>query len=185
MKKIAVARDLVTATHREASASIAALHPDADGGLDLLFALERCIHSMLDGDALPIRLGRRGNAQPMSMSTRDLLFQVGREAMTNVLRHSHATEATLSLCYEAKQVRLEVCDDGVGFDPATRASGFGLRTMQRRCEKIGAELKIITNPGEGSTVAVSAPYGVGDGLWQRFRSLVWVDPRRFSGRSKL
>lgn len=168
MKKVEVACNLVTATHREASASIAALHPDADGGLELLAALERCVRSMVEEDVFPVTLESRGTMRPMSMAVRDLLFQVGREAMANVFRHSSATAASLLLTYEPDTVNLEVRDNGQGFDTAHKTPGFGIRTMRRRVENVGATLELVSQPGAGSTITVRSPYGTNHTLWQRF-----------------
>jgi signal transduction histidine kinase len=165
--------EMVGHSHREASASIAALHPDADEGGDFLIALHRCTREMLDGNrrdgkALPLQFIREGVARPLSMPLRDALFHVGREAITNMLRHAQATEMELTLRYGPKFVTLEMRDNGVGFlyDPA--ASGFGIRTMKRRCAKVCAQIEIESAPGKGTHVTVQAPYGPGP------RSIDWV-----------
>jgi signal transduction histidine kinase len=165
--------EMVGHSHREASASIAALHPDADEGGDFLIALHRCTREMLDGNrrdgkALPLQFIREGVARPLSMPVRDALFHIGREAITNMLRHAQATEMELRLRYGPKFVTLEMRDNGVGFlyDPA--ASGFGIRTMKRRCAKVRAQIEIESAPGNGTHVTVQAPYGLGP------RSIDWV-----------
>lgn len=159
LEKLDVACDLVKQTHRDASANIAALHPDADEGRDLLVALQRALHAMLEGDDLPLTMVREGEARPLSYPVRDALFQVGREAITNVLRHSGASGVWLKLRYEPKSVTLEIRDDGRGFDYDPNTMDFGIRTMQRRVKTIDAELNIHTKPGEGVTIAVRSPYG--------------------------
>ncbi|MEO6924474.1 MAG: sensor histidine kinase [Bryocella sp.] len=160
IEKLTVACTLVATTHREASASIAALHPDADEGRDLLVALERYAQTMLDSNTLPMHLVREGTPRSPSTSVRDALFQIGREALSNVLRHSHAKSVTLRLRYEPKWIILEIDDNGVGFDYSQASKDFGIRTMNRRSEKVGAELTMVTSPGKGTTVRVRAPYGL-------------------------
>lgn len=165
--------DMVAHSHREASASIAALHPDADDGLDFLVALDHCAREMLDsssrdGSALPLKFVREGLPRPFSMPVRDALFHIGRESITNMLRHAQATEMELKLRYEAKGAVLEMRDNGVGFLYDQRARGFGIRTMQRRCAKVGARIEIASSPGEGTRVTVHAHYGL------RPRSIDWV-----------
>jgi signal transduction histidine kinase len=175
--------EMVSHSHREASACIAALHPDADEGGDFLIALDRCAGEMLDNDrrdgkALPVRFVREGIARPLSMPVRDALFHIGREAITNMLRHAHATEMELKLRYAPQGVVLEMRDNGVGFlyDPA--ASGFGIRTMQRRCIKVRAQISITSAPGKGTHVTVQAPYSVGPGSIDWVRSLRKRIPHR-------
>ncbi|MBS1815064.1 MAG: hypothetical protein JSS87_09345 [Acidobacteria bacterium] len=159
LEKLDVACDLVTQTHRDASAGIAALHPDADEGRDLLVALERCLHAMLEGDDLPLTLVREGTPRPLSLPVRDALFQIGREAITNVLRHSGAGRITLKLRYEPRAVSLEIRDDGRGFHYDPQTTDFGIRTMHRRVKSIDAELSIDTAPGLGAVIMVRSPYG--------------------------
>ncbi len=175
MGKLNTACDLVAQTHREASASIAALHPDADGGLDLLVALERYASQLLNVDDLPLITSREGEPRTLSFPVRDTLFQIGREAITNVIRHSRASRIVLRLHYESKAVVLEISDDGVGFLP-DEDSGFGIKTMRSRCNAIGAELTVTSEPGRGTTIAVRSPYGLRPTLsdwlkdsWNRYR----------------
>jgi len=164
-----VACKLVTETHREASASIAALHPEAHGGTDLLTQLERLTYSLLGGDKLPVELHREGTPRELSPKIADVLFQIGREAISNVLRHAHATSLQLSLRFHLGHVTLSVADNGVGMACDATHEGFGLQTMRRRCRAVGAELHVETVPGNGTTIRATAPCG-GMALWLRWWS---------------
>ena len=157
MEKLDVACDLVTRAHRDASAEIAALHPDAE---DVLETLVRCTQAMLEMSLPPLKLVRERMPRAISTPVRDVLFQVGREAIMNTLRHSRATEIVLSLRYDSRHVVLDVSDNGIGFCYQEHASDFGIRTMHRRCEKVGATLSIRTAPGNGTCVRVQAPYSL-------------------------
>jgi hypothetical protein len=157
-EKLDLACDIVAQTHREASAGIAALHPEADEGRDLLVALEHYAVRMLNADTLPLVLERAGTPHELSFPVRDTLFQVGREAISNVIRHGSANTIVLRLRYESKHVVFEVCDDGIGF-VQEESSGFGIETMSRRCDAVSAELKIASVPGKGTVISVRSPYG--------------------------
>jgi PAS domain S-box-containing protein len=75
-----------------------------------------------------------------------------------VVRHSGADGATVSVKAEAGGLRVEVRDDGAGFDPGSEHPGhLGLLTMVERAQTIGAELAVMSAPGEGTTVSVSLP----------------------------
>jgi NarL family two-component system sensor histidine kinase LiaS len=65
------------------------------------------------------------------------LFRVAQEALANVVRHSGATAASLILSLEPGGVRLQVQDNGSGFDPAQPQRGLGLRSMRERIEALG------------------------------------------------
>jgi Histidine kinase-, DNA gyrase B-, and HSP90-like ATPase/Histidine kinase len=169
LEKLDVACTLVTHTHREASAEIAALHPDASEGCDILTALERITHTMLESGLPPIKLIREGVQRPLSPIVRDALFQIGREAIANILRHSRATDIELKLKFDSRKITLEVSDNGCGFSYPDHSQDFGIRAMHRRSQKIGGMLNIETAPGKGTRVTVQAPYGLrlGFGGWVR------------------
>jgi two-component sensor histidine kinase len=158
LEELNIACALVTDTHRQASASIAALHPDTLAHQDLLKALVRSATTMLGGDPLPIALQREGHTRALPPAVVEALYQVGCEAISNVLRHAHANSLKLGVHYGSKYVTLSIEDDGVGFTQDAANDGFGLQGMRRRCQAIGAQLTIRTDPGSGCTVSIAAPY---------------------------
>jgi PAS domain S-box-containing protein len=85
------------------------------------------------------------------------LFRIAQEALTNVLKHARATLATLKLTMIGQSIRLEIGDDGVGFNPAAtrrpnRRWSLGLMTMQERVEAVGGRLVIDSAPGQGTRI---------------------------------
>ena len=95
------------------------------------------------------------------------LYRIAQEALTNVARHAHARHVRLTLTRQDEAVGLEVCDDGVGFDPehlGQRAVGqsgaeghFGLVGMGERARLLGATLALESAPGEGTRLEVRVP----------------------------
>ena len=91
------------------------------------------------------------------------LFRIGQEAITNAIRHGHATEVRITLTYEKDRVRLSVCDNGCGFaldeqSPSREAGAhFGLLTMRERAARISGRLEIVSSPGSGTTVETLIP----------------------------
>lgn len=150
--------DMVAGTHREASASIEALHPASQRDGDLLTLLERSVFSMLDNNSLPVITERLGVPRPLSPVVADTLFRVGREAIANVLRHSGATKISLTLEYRYRNLVLSVADNGRGFAAGQVKRGFGLRSIERRCEEIRAKVEICSSLQCGCTVKVTSPY---------------------------
>jgi signal transduction histidine kinase len=91
------------------------------------------------------------------------LYRVAQEALNNVVRHARATVATLRVEQHGECVRLSVRDDGVGFDPHSKAAGgthpgLGLRGVRERVAALGGELEIRSEPGQGTELRVSVPY---------------------------
>ena len=88
-----------------------------------------------------------------------LLYQIAREALANIVRHSGANQARVSLEDAADCIRLTVEDNGKGFDPSLVAAGqhFGLQLMQERVELAGGSLYVETSIDTGTRLIVRVP----------------------------
>jgi signal transduction histidine kinase len=91
-------------------------------------------------------------------------FRVAQEALTNVLRHAHATSVRIALRRsEGDFLRLEVEDNGFGFDPAAAMSSsesgvsFGLLGMRERAELTGGSFSCLATPGQGTEIIAFFP----------------------------
>jgi signal transduction histidine kinase len=80
-----------------------------------------------------------------------------REALVNAVRHSHATCLMCTARRDVECIRIEIEDDGVGFDPDAGVLGFGLLGMTERAHVLGANLEIRSRPGNGTTIALRLP----------------------------
>jgi signal transduction histidine kinase len=90
-----------------------------------------------------------------SSAERELIvYQVGREALTNAVRHSGARTVWVTLESAAERCSLVVEDDGCGFDQTEPSSGlhFGMQLMEERANSIAASLRIWSKPGSGTSV---------------------------------
>jgi signal transduction histidine kinase/predicted hydrocarbon binding protein len=90
------------------------------------------------------------------------LFRIAQEALTNVVKHAQATQATVNVLADGDSVRLIIADDGVGFDPrrlrtAGERQGWGLLSMTERAEAVGGHCHIESHPQKGTQVVVEAP----------------------------
>jgi signal transduction histidine kinase len=79
-------------------------------------------------------------------------YRVAQEALSNIVRHSSSSRATVRLAASRGMLRLQVKDDGTGFDPSKTPVGLGLVTMEERLRLIGGTLSVASKPGEGTTV---------------------------------
>ncbi len=87
-------------------------------------------------------------------------FRIAQESLTNALRHARAGSVTLRLKPAGhRQLRLEVVDDGEGFDPAG-PRGLGLIVMRERAQTAGGTLHIDSAPGNGTRVTLHLPYAM-------------------------
>ncbi len=86
------------------------------------------------------------------------VLHIVREALSNSLRHARATTGLVSFRRNEGGFRLEVHDDGVGFDIASKGGhGWGLRNMAARASKLRAELKILSDVGCGTRIILDIP----------------------------
>jgi PAS domain S-box-containing protein len=88
-----------------------------------------------------------------------VLFRIVQESLTNVSRHASARNVEILLDHDAERIRLDIEDDGVGFDvdAARRKKTFGLLGIQERVIMLRGELSIASEPGRGTRVSVSMP----------------------------
>jgi len=101
--------------------------------------------------------------KPMDDEARILLFQAVRELLINVTKHAQARNAKVSVQRDGDNIRINVEDDGVGFDISKldsylkENSGFGLFSIRERLNRIRGYLNIESEPGKGIRVTVVAP----------------------------
>jgi signal transduction histidine kinase len=122
--------------------------------------------AQLDGSTLPDALRRlcvdadfdlSGTPRPLPIATEVVLLRVCQEALANVRKHACAPSATVRLGYDPDAVRLEVSDDGAGFDPAQVSGGYGLRGMRTRVAEAGGALTVRSSAGAGTSVSATVP----------------------------
>ena len=80
-----------------------------------------------------------------------------REAVTNIGRHAHATEATVRVSVDADHCQLTVIDNGQGVGSGSREGGLGLANMRRRAEKLSGSFDLESAPSGGSTLRWRVP----------------------------
>jgi signal transduction histidine kinase len=85
------------------------------------------------------------------------LLHIGEEALTNTLKYARAGNFETRLTYKAKELRLELRDDGDGFRLKDRHDGVGLTGMRERAEQMGGMLSIRSRRGKGTDIVVVLP----------------------------
>ncbi len=96
--------------------------------------------------------------RPLDPKFRQEIFFAFKEALTNVVRHSHATQVWLRIFVEDENLQIEVADDGRGIDRAERHAGSdGIANMNERLKSIGGTCEILGGAGQGTTVKFRAP----------------------------
>jgi signal transduction histidine kinase len=118
-------------------------------------------YGALAGIELPLALGEGVERTFVPEATEIQVLRIVQEAVANVRKHAGATRATTTVSVADDRLRVEVTDDGRGFDPGgRRPTGwphFGVQTMVERAQAVGGDLEIVSAPGEGTRVIVSVP----------------------------
>ncbi len=141
----------------EARALVAALAPAQLEGGKLEDVLRRLAGQTADQLSLAADFTVVGVPRPLGVGAEVMLLRVCQEALANVRKHAHACRAGVRLSYRPASVRLEVEDDGAGFDPAAVNGGYGLRGMRARVGEAGGSLAVRSAPGEGTMLSIEVP----------------------------
>ncbi|MGC3960974.1 MAG: sensor histidine kinase [Verrucomicrobiota bacterium] len=135
---------------------IAGLETKVLNGRELKTALKSLALTSADVPT-PFQFHVESNAANILTSTQATqLLHIAKEAMSNSLRHAHASHVTVSLQTIDEGIQLEIADDGIGFAPDV-PTGQGLRNMATRAREIGGHLRTISSPGQGCRILIVVP----------------------------
>jgi signal transduction histidine kinase len=149
------ARELARKSLSEARSSVRALRPQALEQDDFWPALKRIIKNTTVGTTLRTSFEAQGKVPVLPPAWQENLVRIGQEALTNALKYAHAKHFQTRLSCNEKEVRLELSDDGDGFQVKDRHDGFGLTVMRERAEEMGGKLKIVSSPGSGTMITAT------------------------------
>jgi len=157
-EQLGMARELIDLTLGEARAAISGLRPPVLDDLGLaggLASLARSIGQLdVDVELSDVRL-------PDHIEL--ALYRIAQECLQNVVKHAQATNARLTFTADGERAKLEIIDNGVGFDTfehplgADEMGGYGLLSMAERAEIVGGRLNIRSRPGSGTIVTATIP----------------------------
>jgi nitrate/nitrite-specific signal transduction histidine kinase len=141
------------------------LHRPKGTDRPLVDALEALAVEVSAGAPLAVRVHVHDRTVDLPEADRVQVLMIIREALANAVRHSMAGMVEVRLSADGGTIRVEVRDDGRGFDPESRrAGGEGLDNMEARAARIGGRLSVQSAPRRGTTVAVELPHwGEGGG----------------------
>ncbi|MGQ9839158.1 MAG: GAF domain-containing sensor histidine kinase [Anaerolineae bacterium] len=111
---------------------------------------------------LHVQLTADRNLERLPTQYETVLFRATQEALTNVACHAHATQVQLTLTRNNTCVRLEVSDNGIGFDPNAPprhapGSGLGLVGLRERVALVGGQCTVDSAPGCGTRIVIELP----------------------------
>jgi signal transduction histidine kinase len=131
--------------------------------LGLLPALEMLAQDLETTSGIPVMFGSQGTPARLTPEREIAAYRFAQEALSNIARHSQATEAAVETVFEPGLFTLHVRDNGRGFAPPVRLSElaadshFGLVGMQERAELVAGRMAIGSEPGQGTSVELRLP----------------------------
>lgn len=156
-------RDLSQAAMAEMKALLTHLRPQPLATIGLIEAIREQLEALrfraevtteLRYDPLP-------DEERLPPGAQETIFRVVQEALSNIARHARARHVQMLLARETTDgrewLRVDIEDDGQGFDPSTTPSGMGLTNMRARAEAIGGSLQVYSAPGQGTTAQFRIP----------------------------
>jgi signal transduction histidine kinase/ligand-binding sensor domain-containing protein len=103
-----------------------------------------------------------GRSRDLHPILRDEVYRIAGEAVRNAFRHACASRIGVGICYDERQFRVRICDNGKGIDPAIlegggRAGHYGLAGMQERARSVGGKLALSSKPDCGTETELTIP----------------------------
>ena len=155
LKAIQALKDIKSISH--------GLKPSVLDALGLESSLRELYNEIQKSADMQVHFFSRNIPQRFGREKELAIYRVAQEAMTNVLKHSRATNIHVNLVKKDEMLSLSVEDDGVGFiyDEAAKISKWkgplGLFIMRERITQLGGELRIESHPGKGTLVLAEIP----------------------------
>jgi PAS domain S-box-containing protein len=150
-RAIDLAKDVQAISHR--------LHSSKLDHLGLALAAAAFCNELCQHHGIDIQFSAGVIPENLSKDVALCLFRVLQEAVNNAVRHGQPHRVTVGLSASDADVRLDIVDDGIGFDPdlAMEGPGLGLISMHERLGLIGGALRIESRPGAGTAIRARAP----------------------------
>ncbi len=158
-EELANLKGAATSTFKKVRNFIADLRPMMLDDLGLAPTLKRYAENMKEQTGIDVRINVMGGEQRLSPYLEVMIFRAVQELLSNVASHSQASVAKVLLDISEDQVRVEVEDNGRGFDADnwTEHGGMGLNLIKDRVDMLGGEMHVESAPAQGTRVNFNIP----------------------------
>lgn len=150
-------RQLAVDTLQDVRRLAVELRPKALDDFGLVAALERLTDNFREQTGLAVDFVTGLDDEQLPSETATALYRIVQEALTNIVKHAHASSVSILVTRKNAHVAVVVEDDGVGFDPERPVGGFGIQGMRERVELLGGSLRVESGDVTGTTLAVEVP----------------------------
>jgi signal transduction histidine kinase len=128
----------------------------------MLASLPEFARQLSRDTGVPVDIEVSGDPIALNRDVDRNLFAAAREAMRNAITHGQPKRVRILLTYEPEQIRMEVIDDGFGFEAGelrVAAGHYGLLGMRERMEQMGGSLRVVSHRAQGTKVIAELPIG--------------------------
>jgi signal transduction histidine kinase len=163
--ELSAVRRLLECSIQDARSLIFDLSPPVLYELGLQAALEWLAERIEEQYHVPVEFENRAGDGVLGSDLQVILFQVVRELLINVGKHSRASQAKVILSLEKHSLRIQVNDNGEGFDPSKiydakgHPGSYGFFSMRERLNYLGGGMEVRSKPGQGSQIVLTVPQG--------------------------
>ena len=128
--------------------------------------------SSAEGEPPAFQVTVEGARQPLSPLLQDEVYRIAREILRNAFHHAHASRIEAEIAYDRQFFRLRIRDNGKGIDrkvleEGARQGHWGLPGVRERAKRIGAQLKLWSEPGAGTEAELTVPARIAYGTVHR------------------
>lgn len=162
-EQLSQTRELIGKTTQQMYELILALRPSVLDDLGLAAALRSLAKRVLPVDGFEFQLDSSQLTDRLPPSIEIALYRIFQEALSNVVKHSHADQVVITLAQRDGHFEGKISDNGRGFDPqsidleAGSHRGLGLLGIQERAAQCGGTIEINSMPGKGTSISVRIP----------------------------
>jgi len=145
------------------------LHPAWLDQIGLADSLRHTCKTVADAHHVSVNLEISELPGPLDSDVALCLYRITQEGLHNIIKYSHASNVTVRVTCDDRQIGLHILDDGVGFDAESEGSGIGLISMRERVHFLGGQFLVHSAPGEGTRLELQVPL-------RRNTNLAGIDP---------
>jgi two-component system sensor histidine kinase UhpB len=150
---------------KELQRLISDLRPSHLDDLGLCAALRWYAGRIQEHSPISVRVDILGEERALDEAMKIAIFRIIQESLNNIIKHAHASHANIYVQFEEKNVRINVRDNGIGFDlertrqqRSTSRPCLGLAGMQERAALLDGSVSVQSRPGYGTEVEALIPY---------------------------
>jgi signal transduction histidine kinase len=156
-KIIGTVREQVKDGLGELRRTVAMLRAPEEEDLPMEQALTQLANQVHEATGIPVLVSIASDFPDLSSIYRQAFYRAAQEGLTNIQRHSKASQAWLQLSLVSGDIQLLISDNGIGYSAKNSVSGFGLTGLKERATLLNGKFSIAPRPGGGTQLSFSLP----------------------------